>query len=67
MGVPPTKIELISSVDGRTFDDCYSRAKSIEAGDLEVKIIGLEDFKINKRASGKLCDLADLEDLGEEV
>jgi len=60
-------IDIWVAVDGRDFDDCYSRAKTIAAGDLDVKIISLEDFKINKRVSGRLRDLADLEDLGEDV
>jgi hypothetical protein len=30
---------------------------------LNLSIIGLEDFKANKRASGRLKDLADLDSL----
>lgn len=33
--------------------------------DLRLPILGLDDFKANKRASGRFKDLADLESLGE--
>jgi hypothetical protein len=33
-------------------------------GDQAVPVIGLDDFARNKRSTGRLRDLADLEDLG---
>ena len=65
MGRSPNRIEVISSVDGVTFDQCYENSVIVEHGEIEVRVIGLADFKTNKRESGRLQDLADLENLGE--
>lgn len=65
MGRPPTKIEVISAIDGVAFEDCYPRASRIEHDGVEITVIGLEDFRTNKRTSGRHQDLADLEHLGE--
>ncbi|MAS94979.1 MAG: hypothetical protein CMO55_17420 [Verrucomicrobiales bacterium] len=64
MGLPPNRIEVISSIDGVTFDDCYERSVIVEHGGVELRVIGLEDFKTNKRESGRYQDLADLDQLG---
>jgi hypothetical protein len=34
-------------------------------GDLEIPVIGIEQLRQNKRATGRAQDLADLEALGE--
>ena len=67
MGLPPTKIEVISAIDGVKFDECYSRAISVSIDEIEIQTMGLEDLKTNKRASGRIRGLADLEDLGESL
>lgn len=63
LGHPPRRIDLLTAVDGVSFDDCYARLESVEIAGVRLNIIGLEDFKTNKRASGRLKDLADLESL----
>lgn len=63
LGQPPRRIDLLTSIDGVNFDDCYQRKDVVDAGGLRLNIIGLEDFKANKRATGRLKDLADLESL----
>jgi hypothetical protein len=65
MGIPPTRIEVISSIDGVKFEECFSNRQMVLHDGVEVPIIGLDDLKSNKAASGRLKDLADLEDLGE--
>jgi len=46
-----------------TFDDCFARCEAVELSGVALNIIGLENFKANKRASGRLKYLADLEQL----
>lgn len=63
MGVPPVKIDVATTISGVTFDECYAeRAVDILDG-VEVNIISLRHLKANKKASGRLRDLADLENL----
>lgn len=63
LGQPPRRIDLLTAIDGVEFDECFVRREQVELADVRLNIIGLEDFKINKRASGRTKDLADLESL----
>lgn len=63
MGVPPVKLELSTSISGVEFDSCYERRIVAELDGVEVNLIGLNDLKINKKASGRSKDITDLENL----
>lgn len=63
MGVPPMRIEVQTSISGVTFEECYQQRVTAEWDDLTIPVISLEKLKENKRASGRLKDLADLEHL----
>ncbi len=64
LGQPPRRIDLLTGIDGVTFADCWTRRETVAFNDVTLNLIGLEDFKANKRAVGRLKDLADLEALG---
>ena len=64
LGHPPRRIDLLTAIDGVNFDDCFARREQVELAGVRLNIIGREDFRANKRASGRLKDLADLESLG---
>jgi len=63
MGVPPLRIDILTSIAGVTFEESYSRRKVISAGDLEIPVISLQDLKANKRATGRRQDLTDVDNL----
>lgn len=63
MGYPPARIDLLTSIDGVDFVDCYQRRLTVVVDGVELGFISLDDFKINKRAVGRHKDLADLEAL----
>ena len=63
MGSAPIRIEILTSIDGVTFADCKPRAVVHAVDGSEVPVIGLDDLKINKLASGRNKDLDDLENL----
>lgn len=63
MGIPPVRIEIITGASGVNFSDCYSRREIVEIDGVPVNFIGLEDLRINKKASGRHKDLNDLEHL----
>ena len=63
MGFPPERIDLLTSIDGVSFAECYERRMVVEVDGLPLVFIALEDFKINKKAVGRYKDLADLEAL----
>jgi hypothetical protein len=62
-GVPPFRIEVMTSIDGVEFEACLARSVEFDLADVRVPVISLADLKINKRASGRYKDLADLENL----
>jgi hypothetical protein len=63
LGYAPVRIDLLTSVKGRTFSDCYPRRKVQEVEDATLPYIGLDDLRASKRASGRHQDLADVEAL----
>jgi len=66
MGLPPTRIEVISTISGLTFEACYPRRVESELDGVKVSLIHLEDLKANKRASGREKDIIDLKYLPED-
>jgi len=63
LGYPPNRIDIITSVTGLTFSDCYSKRVSFTIEGVDIQTISLEDLKKNKKASGRYKDLDDLENL----
>ncbi|MBX7173170.1 MAG: hypothetical protein K1X72_19530 [Pyrinomonadaceae bacterium] len=63
LGYPPNRIDLINSPDGVDFTECYQSKVEVEIDGLIISVIDLENLKKNKKASGRLQDLADLEKL----
>jgi len=66
MGVEPKRIEVMTSISGVEFDECYRERVETMMSDVPVSLINLHYLKINKKASGRLKDLADLEQLSSE-
>jgi hypothetical protein len=63
MGIPPYKIEVITSIDGVLFEECYKNCLRIEIEDVTITYLSLPDLIKNKQASGRHKDLNDLEHL----
>jgi predicted nucleotidyltransferase len=61
MGVPPIRIEILTSVSGVIFDECYRDRKSDVIDGVPVQLISLSHLKTNKKAAGRHKDLSDLE------
>lgn len=63
MGVPPVRLEVITSASGVDFSECYRNREIVEFDGIPVNFISLDDLKKNKRAAGRHKDLEDLEHL----
>jgi predicted nucleotidyltransferase len=61
IGVAPRRIDIITSIDGLTFDEAYAHSKPVEIEGISVQIISVEDIIINKRSTGRTKDIADVE------
>ena len=66
LGYPPVRIYLMPSISGLTWEQVDAGKTSEYYGDILVTVIGRNELILNKRASGRKQDLADLESLGEE-
>ena len=66
LGVPPCRVDLITSVTGVSWEEAVSGGVEGTYGDVPVSYIGRDQFIANKRALGRKRDLADIEALGEE-
>ena len=64
LGYPPNRIDLLTSLAGVEFQDCYGAKMAVSIEGLVVNFIDIENLKKNKKASGRLQDLADVENLG---
>ena len=67
MGYPPMRVEITTGVSGVNFAECFSERVITVIDEIEVNIINLHHLKINKKASGRLKDLIDLENLPDSV
>ncbi len=61
MGVPPLRIEIMLSISGVDFGECFEKKIVFKDGDLVINIIDKESLVINKKAAARHKDLSDLE------
>lgn len=67
IGVQPNRIDLLTSIDGVTFEEAWPNRLEVEIDGIRVPVIGREELARNKRAVGRLRDRADLEALEGEA
>lgn len=63
MGIPPIRIEIMTSISGVEFQECYDARMIVELDGIRVSVISLPFLKANKKASGRHKDFDDLENL----
>ena len=63
IGVAPIRIDVLSSIDGITFEAAWKNKVATRYGDQDIQVISRLDLITNKRAAGRLQDLADVEAL----
>jgi hypothetical protein len=63
LGNAPNRINLITTLKGIDFENCYASRVEVEVDDVTVNFIDLENLKRNKKATERNQDLADLENL----
>lgn len=63
LGYAPNRIDLIMGMPGVDFEECYAKRVEEEIEGISLSFIDLENLKKSKQASGRLQDLADIENL----
>ena len=65
MGVPPIRIEILTTISGADFDACFEERSLVDMDGLTVPVISLARLRQNKAVAARAKDLADLENLPE--
>lgn len=65
LGVKPFRIDVLTGIDGVTFDEVWATRVAVDFHGVEVDVIGREALLRNKLASGRRKDLVDAELLQE--
>lgn len=63
LGYPPLRIDILNSISGVNFDDAYKGKIDAEVDELKISYINITDFIANKKASGRVKDLGDIQAL----
>ncbi len=63
LGYPPLRIDLLTEIDGVSFEECFKNKKVVELEGLNVFFIGYQDLLKNKKESGRLKDMDDIDNL----
>jgi hypothetical protein len=63
MGIAPMRVEILTTISGVNFEECFQQRIVDEIDGIEINIINLKHLKINKKASGRHKDLDDFENL----
>ena len=66
MGVPPQRIDLLTSVTGLEFDEAWSTRRLHKVDTLELPFLGRAALLQNKRATGRSKDRVDVEILEQQ-
>jgi hypothetical protein len=64
LGVPPNRIDLLTSITGVSFDDAWADRVEADVEGTPVNFISRQALIRNKRLTGRAQDKADLEALG---
>lgn len=67
LGVPPVRIDLLTTLTGIDFDEAWSRRQAAEMSGVPVFMLSKEDLVANKKALGRARDIADLECLEDRT
>ena len=61
IGKTPLRIDIITTIDGVSFEEAYTTSRIYTDEGTDIRCIHINELIRNKRASGRLKDLADAE------
>lgn len=60
MGLPPMRIDVLTAIDGVSFDEAWKDRIQVDVGGVAISFLGRKSLIRNKRASGRDKDLQDI-------
>jgi hypothetical protein len=67
IGLPPRRIDLLTSISAVEFEDAWPHRVMLLLGELRVPVIDRQTLIRNKSATGRPRDLADVEELKDQA
>lgn len=67
IGVPPNRIDVLTSIDAVAFDVAFPRSVVTSYAGVAIRMLAIEDLLANKRAVGRKQDLLDVEHLERKL
>lgn len=66
VGLAPCRIDILTGIDGVEFEEAWANRIYVNIGGIDIPVIGRKEFLKNKKAVGRLQDLADVARLQNE-
>lgn len=66
LGLPPNRIDIMTSVSGVEFDLCWNNKKEVEFEGQKINFISLHYLRLNKKSTGRDKDNLDLKNLPDK-
>ena len=60
LGVEPSRIDILTGIDGVVFDDAWRNKLEVTIDDLPIYVLSRADLLRNKKAAGRAKDQADI-------
>jgi hypothetical protein len=60
IGLPPRRLDLMTSIDGVTFEEAWSSRVTLEIDGISTSFIGREALIRNKKSTGRAKDAVDV-------
>lgn len=67
MGVPPQRVDILTSISGVDFDQAWPERLVVQIDDLSINVIGIHQLRANKLATGRAKDQLDATLLAERT
>lgn len=59
IGLVPSRIDIITQIDGVEFEDAWRKHKTVEIENLQIPVIGKTQLLVNKQSTGRAKDRND--------
>ena len=66
LGVAPVRVDILTSITGVSWEEAWEGRVEADFAGTPVFVLGIEQLRRNKRATGRTQDRADLEALGDD-
>ena len=63
LGSPPERIDFLTKIAGLEFEESFRNADNLELKEFKIPVLRLNDLIVNKLMSGRMKDLADIDEL----